>query len=82
MEKPAGNNGIVQNINNQIICKDGTPLKFLGVNINSTLPYSDEEKVDQWVKTLSSFGVNCVRFHQFTYHGRLENFSTNLSNKK
>lgn len=82
LDKPAGKHGFVQVRNDQMICEDGTPIKFWGVNICSERPYTSAGKVDEWVETLSAFGVNGVRFHKFTFHGMLEDLPTNLSQEK
>ncbi|MFP4548373.1 MAG: hypothetical protein ACLFQM_09585 [Fidelibacterota bacterium] len=82
LEEEAGSHGFVQNDGAQLICEDGTPIKFWGVNICSERPYTDKETVDEWVKILSEFGINSVRFHKHTYHGMPEEISTDLDSEK
>ena len=82
LEKPAGKHGFVQIHEDKMICEDGTPIKFWGVNICSAKPYTTNEEIDLWVNTLSAFGINSVRFHKFTYHGMPVGISSNLSQDK
>jgi len=82
LDAPAGNHGFLKMKGDNLVFEDGTPIKFWGVNINSKNPYSEPNKVDKWVKQLSKYGVNAVRFHKFTSHAYKEGFSTKLSEEK
>ncbi|MGK7396493.1 MAG: hypothetical protein ACNS62_18080 [Candidatus Cyclobacteriaceae bacterium M3_2C_046] len=78
LDAPAGKHGSVQIQQDQFTFEDGTPVKFWGVNICSSLPYSDKSTVDQWTKYLAKYGVNAVRFHKFSSHGITGNVSTRI----
>jgi len=78
LDAPAGNHGFVQMKDSDFIFEDGTPVKFWGVNICSRLPYSENKKVDSWVKYLAKYGINAVRFHKFTSSALKGNTSTQL----
>lgn len=82
LDAPAGKHGFLQMEEGDFKFEDGTPVKFWGVNISSNRPYSDSEQVDEWVKQLSKYGVNGVRFHKFTKHAMADNQSTKLQEGK
>lgn len=82
LDAPAGKHGFLQMKGSDLVFEDGTPIKFWGVNINSKNPFSDKQKVDQWVKQLSKYGINGVRFHKFTRHAYEKGYSTKLDDKK
>lgn len=81
LHKPAGKHGFVQLQDDDFVFEDGTPVKFWGVNICSARPYSDNATIEQWVRQLSHYGVNGVRFHKFTQHGMSETRSDRLSDE-
>jgi len=66
LEAPAGQHGFLSYDGAKLQFEDGTPIKFWGVNISSSDPFSEKAEVDEWVKTLSKYGINGVRFHKFT----------------
>lgn len=82
LDAPAGRHGFVQMKNDDLVFEDGTSVKFWGVNISSRKPFSDATTVDKWVKHLSKYGVNAVRFHKFTWDAYKEGFSTKLDEEK
>lgn len=82
MDAPAGKHGYVQIDGSNFKFEDNTPVKFWGVNICSSLPYSENQKADQWAQYLSKYGVNAVRFHKFSSHGITGNISTELAADK
>lgn len=82
LDAPAGKHGALQMKDDHLVFEDGTPVKFWGVNINSRNPFSDRQKVDQWVKHLSKYGINAVRFHKFTKHAYAKGYSTKLDEEK
>lgn len=82
LEAPAGKHGFLQMDGKDLAFEDGTPIKFWGVNISSGRAYTEKKQADQWVKHLSKYGVNAVRFHKFTWHGYKEGYSTVLDDKK
>lgn len=67
LDKPAGKHGFLQFKGKDYQFEDGTRTKFWGVNICSDEPFSDEAKVKQWVRLLTKYGINGVRFHKFTW---------------
>ena len=82
LDAPAGKHGVLQMNDGNLVFEDGTPIKFWGVNISSKNPFSDKRKVDKWVKHLSKYGVNAVRFHKFTWHAYATGHSTKLDKDK
>ncbi len=82
LDAPAGKHGFVQVKGKDLVCEDGTPIKFWGVNICSQRPYSDNKTIDKWVNYLAKYGINGIRFHKFTYHGMPENVSTQIDSSK
>lgn len=67
LDKPAGKHGFMTMQGDDFAFEDGTKVKFWGVNICGTRPFSGEEKVRSWVRFLTKYGINSVRFHKFTW---------------
>ncbi|MDZ7721276.1 MAG: hypothetical protein U5R06_00245 [candidate division KSB1 bacterium] len=82
LDAPAGKHGFVQIKSEQLVCEDGTPIKFWGVNICSGRPYTDHATADTWADMLARYGVNSVRFHKFTSHAMPDTLSTTLTPEK
>jgi hypothetical protein len=70
LDAPAGKHGFAQVRGKDLAFEDGTPVKFWGVNICNARPAAERETAIRWSRKLAKFGVNCVRFHKFTYSGR------------
>lgn len=82
LDETAGEHGYLRMDNGDFVFADGTPVKFWGVNINSSKPYSEKEDVDRWVPFLSKYGINSVRFHKYTQHGLTDENSTVIAPDK
>jgi len=67
LDKPAGKHGFVQMDKDRFVFEDGTPVSFWGTNMASELPFMSSREADTWVKFLSKYGFNAVRFHKFTW---------------
>ncbi|HQH40613.1 MAG TPA: hypothetical protein PK825_02630 [Bacteroidales bacterium] len=67
LDKPAGKHGFVLMDKDRFLFEDGTPVKFWGTNIASELPFMSSKEAETWVKFLSKYGFNAVRFHKFTW---------------
>ncbi len=78
LDKPAGKHGFVKVVDDKLVFEDATPVKFWGTNICSARPYSDNETVDKWVRFITKYGMNGIRFHKFTYHGFTGDVSTKI----
>jgi len=63
LDKPAGKAGFVRAEGDRFVTADGTPIRFLGVNLSygAGLPTHQQAKV--LADRLSRFGINLVRFH-------------------
>lgn len=82
LDAPAGKHGFLTMKGKDYIFEDGTPIKFWGVNIASRLPFMEKEKVGAWVRVLSSYGINSVRFHKFTWDATDNIHSTLITPQK
>lgn len=82
LDKPAGKHGFVQMNGKDLVFENGTPVKFWGVNICSSNAFAEKEKAEKWVRQLTAYGINGVRFHKFTWGAYEGNRSTNLSPEK
>lgn len=82
LDKPAGKHGFLQMKGKDFQFEDGTPVKFWGVNICSNSPFSPEEKVNEWVKLMTKYGINGVRFHKFTWEATDGVHSTKITDEK
>ncbi len=82
LDAPAGRHGYLRMEADQLVFKDGTAVKFWGVNISSGRAFVDREKADQWATHLAKYGVNAVRFHKFTKDGYQKGYSTVLDEEK
>ncbi|NMB72586.1 MAG: hypothetical protein GYA22_10600, partial [Bacteroidales bacterium] len=67
LDKPAGKHGFVLMDKDRFLFEDGTPVKFWGTNVASELPFMSSKEAETWVKFLSKYGFNAVRFHKFTW---------------
>ncbi len=82
LDKPAGKHGFLQINGKDFRFEDGTPVKFWGVNISSNEPFSQKDKVNSWIKLLSKYGINGVRFHKFTWEATDGVHSTRITGDK
>lgn len=68
LDAPAGKHGFVKSVGGHFAFEDGTPARFVGVNIHShqgLLP--SKEQAQRVARTLSRYGVNLVRLHLMEY---------------
>jgi len=82
LDAPAGKHGFLNYEKENLVFDDGTPIKFWGVNIASKNVFTNSKNAEIWAKTLSTYGVNNVRFHKFSSVGMNDTISTNLKPKK
>ncbi len=82
LDAPAGKHGFVQIQDENLVFENGTPVKFWGTNICSSLPYVKAAKADSFVNFIAKYGVNAVRFHKFTWYAYDGNHSTRFSPQK
>ncbi len=82
LDAPAGKHGFVQIQDESLVFEDGTPVKFWGTNICSSLPYVEAAKADSFVNFIAKYGINAVRFHKFTWYAYDGEHSTRFSPKK
>ncbi|MCK5906889.1 MAG: hypothetical protein KAG37_04820, partial [Flavobacteriales bacterium] len=82
LEKPAGKHGFVQSKGDALVFEDGTPIKFWGANISANDAFPTHEDAEIWSNTLSSFGINAVRFHKYSFPGMKKGISTQLDDEK
>lgn len=65
LEKPAGKTGFIQSRDGILVRPDGTQIKLWGVNITDwtrgSVQIPEMEDAAFYAKTLSRFGINCVR---------------------
>ncbi|MBL8994733.1 MAG: hypothetical protein JNM63_15410, partial [Spirochaetia bacterium] len=64
LDAPAGKHGFLQSKGGKFVFADGTPGRFMAVNIHSAnglMPSHDE--AERVAKTLSRYGINLVRLH-------------------
>ena len=69
LDAPAGKHGWLQMDGNDYRFKDGTPVKFWGVNICNMGAFPENGVADRWSAYLAGQGVNAVRFHKFSWDG-------------
>lgn len=68
LDAPAGKHGFVKSRGGHFVFEDGTPARFVAVNIHShrgLLP--SWEEAQRVARTLSRYGVNLVRLHLMEY---------------
>lgn len=82
LDKPAGNHGFLEMKGDHLEFEDGTPVKFWGVNMGSNTPFPDSEKASQYVRFMSKYGINVVRFHKFTWEATDGVHSTVITDDK
>ncbi|NHE58529.1 hypothetical protein [Cyclobacterium plantarum] len=82
LDAPAGKHGFVQMKGTDLVFENGRQVKFWGTNINGSNPFSSAEKAADWGRFLAKFGINCVRFHKFTWDATDEQSSTQLKSEK
>lgn len=70
LDAPAGKHGFVRMHKSWLRFEDGTPIKFWGVNICNGRVALSKSISREWARKLAKFGVNAVRFHKFTFHGK------------
>lgn len=78
LHKPAGKHGFLQMRGKDYVFEDGTPVKFWGVNIADSRPFSDSAYASYWTQYMAGYGINAVRFHKFTWDAIDPALSTNL----
>jgi hypothetical protein len=69
LDKPAGKHGFLSDDGDDFTFEDGTKVKFWGTNICEGLAACSAPTAVRWADKLARYGVNCVRFHKFTYPG-------------
>jgi hypothetical protein len=69
LDAPAGRRGGVRAVGEGFAFKDGTPVRFWGVNIGDAQVYAEQAEADRWAAYFAKYGVNAVRFHKFTWSG-------------
>jgi len=82
LDAPAGKHGFLNYENENLVFEDGTPIKFWGVNIASNNVFTNHKNAEVWTNTLSTYGVNNVRFHKFSSVAMNDTISTNLKADK
>jgi hypothetical protein len=69
VEAPAGEKGRPMMKGDRFVLRDGSPIKFWGVNQSygkqCAPPKSEAER---WVQTWNKYGINLVRMHKFANH--------------
>lgn len=68
LDAPAGKHGFVKSQGGHFVFEDGTPARFMAVNIHSSrglLPSRDEAQ--RVARNLARYGVNLVRLHLMEY---------------
>ncbi len=64
LDKPAGKHGFLQvSPDGNLVFADGTPARFLGVNIVGGNAFPTHEEAERMARRLAKFGFNLVRFH-------------------
>jgi hypothetical protein len=61
LDAPAGKHGFLQMKEDDLRFKDGTPVKFWGVNIASNRPFMEAAEADKWCDFMAAYGINGVR---------------------
>ncbi len=69
LDKPAGKHGWLRMDGGRFVFEDGTPVKFVGTNIQFDDMACPEEDADRWNSKWAKHGVNLVRLHKFINHG-------------
>lgn len=82
LDAPAGKHGFLGMKEHDLIFKDGTPIKFWGVNIASNRPFVERQEADRWADFMTVYGINAVRFHKFTWDATDGLHSTALTKDK
>ena len=63
LDPPAGKHGFLQAKGERFLFEDGTPIRFLGVNIQAENALPSHREAKQAAAELSRLGVNIVRLH-------------------
>lgn len=82
LDAPAGKHGFLQMKDDDLLFKDGTPVKFWGVNIASNSPFVEAAEAEKWTDFIAAYGINAVRFHKFTWDATDGIHSTQLTDDK
>jgi hypothetical protein len=82
LDAPAGKHGFVLMDNSGLRFENGEPVKFWGTNICSRLPFTEPERVDQFVAFMAKYGINAVRFHKFSWYAYDGDHSTRFDKEK
>ncbi len=69
LDAPAGKHGFVRMQDGHFAFENGRPVKFWGANICNARVACEEATAERWARKLAKYGINCVRFHKFTYRG-------------
>ena len=63
LHRPAGKHGFVTVRDGKFVFKDGTPVRFWGVNIVASNVFMDKTTAERTAARLAKFGCNMVRLH-------------------
>lgn len=64
LHKPAGKHGFLQiSPTGAFVFADGTPARFLGVNIVANNAFPTHDEAERIARRLAKYGINLVRFH-------------------
>lgn len=77
LDAPAGKHGVLTIDGERLVFADGVPIKFWGTNICEGGVSPSRDVAQRWSSRLAAYGINCVRFHKFTYSGRHGLVATN-----
>lgn len=65
LDKPAGKHGAVKADGENLICEDGTKIRFWGTEITGNAAFPEKEQADKIALEIASLGYNMVRFSDF-----------------
>ena len=63
LDAPAGKHGFIKNKDGNLVFKDGTEIRFWGLNIVGGNAFLSHEDAELMAKRLAKLGCNLVRFH-------------------
>lgn len=83
IDKPAGKHGAVKASGENLVCEDGTRIRFWGTEITGEAVFPEKEQADKVALEIANLGYNMVRFSDFD-EAVLDEYSeiTKLSNEK
>lgn len=83
LDKPAGKHGAVKADGENLVCEDGTRIRFWGTEIAGAAAFPEKEQADKIALEIANLGYNMVRFSDFDEAVLDENSeTTKLSNEK